>query len=198
MHSLLHLWLPLALLGSCIAMAWVGGYCTYRRSVEAAINRKIRSAEEAGKVVRASALDSSRGKTSPVDDAGSTRKPLPITVSPSSNEVSPRSDADDSKCDDVSPRSGTSEGTAKEGWSLLAATRARLQIDGRTAREKTIRSRVERARRLNRSRRSSAPTYVRTPSREERPAANGASDFSDIAPVIPSWDDDMAGPITQI
>ena len=158
-----------------------GCCCCYimNKASEAALQRKIQSAIDSGKTVRASQLAAAELESSPLkatqassDDYPEGRRTrtsvdlalddMETSSKPADDEVSPRSD-------------GPYE--VEGGWNLLqqaVATRARLAIDRKTAR---TRLRVDRARRVNQMSR-----YTTTPTRS-------SAKSSSPAPVVPTWDD---------
>ena len=161
----IRLWLPLGLFACFICIAWYGCYRQYLTNTEEAFERQIKQAVEDGKLVRASVLAET--------EAGS----MPPSLSKGSQVSTDVEIEIDKRGEELSPVESKED--AKEGWSLLASARARLQLDERQATiDRRVRTRVERVRKLNRNNRWAAHF------------AGCADANNDIAPnSVPSWDE---------
>lgn len=180
MVSHASVWLPLTLLGVVLCVA--GSICCYvtQKASEVALDRKIQRAIDTGKTVRASQLAAAELESSPLkamqqssDDPSqegyrSRCGPVDLTLDDADYQSKGANDT-------VNPSSEEAY-VVEGGWNLLAATRARLTLDHHSAR---TRSRVERARRINRL---AARAYASTPPRHAICPT----------PCIPNWDEPSA------
>ena len=199
LSAALHLWIPVGLLAVSLCTACCGCYITYVRTRDATFGREIQRAVDEGKVVRASMLatvaaaaatansgdiDGYRSRISPDGELRNPTKFSPLKNQEAVSEPSPRTS--EAMSTSMSMWMEDPVADTKEGWSMLTATRARLSLDRETLREHDRRQRVERARRLNRSRGRMAAYATSS-------AAGGPASPS---VAVPSWDDEPSTKIT--
>ena len=182
----LHIYLPLSLLGLVICTACCCSCCyhlQHAKAEDSAFSEMIQRAEEEGHIIRASALDSPRPtESSPQDsdprDAQSPKAPHRPAPMLQTVEV----DLDDAMRDQENRGNDDATADSKKPFSLVAATRARLQLDKRTNLEQRARQRGERARSLNRTRLSEAIAAV--PSWDKSPASTREQRVLERSPCV--------------